>query len=300
MIAANGLPASAIAPWEAEPYRLWSLRQIAMERLEPLAFIDIGRMFGSVGAASASVGDQDIGDTLRPVVIDVLQERKELFNSLGFTSSERMVQRLLKAVASPITFVELNRQFDELVRRVEDEAGSTLFLYLQPNKTHYYEDPLGGWSETIARFPSIIFDVEEAAKCIALSRNTAAVFHLMRIMEIGLFSLATKLEVPGFNPRTNPSWDSVLKKCHAEMSLRREQRSQTWLEHARFFEEATATLEAAKLAWRNPTMHVEGVYDEERTADVWLAVRAFMRHLSTKLTDPSVASDADASSSEAS
>jgi hypothetical protein len=50
-----------------------------------------------------------------------------------------------------------------------------------------------------------------------------------------------------------------------------------------FFSTATVNLRAVKDAWRNPTMHVERVYDEELATELWGAVRAFMRHLATKL-----------------
>ncbi|HTE83781.1 MAG TPA: hypothetical protein VK821_03540 [Dehalococcoidia bacterium] len=61
------------------------------------------------------------------------------------------------------------------------------------------------------------------------------------------------------------------------------QRSPEWATDDPFFSGATAFLMAVKDAWRNPTVHVEINYDEEKALDVWNSVKAFMRHLATKL-----------------
>ncbi len=52
-----------------------------------------------------------------------------------------------------------------------------------------------------------------------------------------------------------------------------------------FCAEAAVLLRAVKIAWRNPTMHVENVYDEEKALDVLNSVKGFMRHLATRLSE---------------
>ena len=52
------------------------------------------------------------------------------------------------------------------------------------------------FGDDVARaFPSSKGDIDEAGKCLALDRGTACVFHLMRILEIGLQLLAAKLGI---------------------------------------------------------------------------------------------------------
>jgi len=134
-----------------------------------------------------------------------------------------------------------------------------------------------------AKFPSAIVDVEEAGKCLALQRSTACVFHLMRVMETGLRILAVTLNEPSLDAKRNPSWDAILKKCRDELTKPLAQRAPEWANDDAFFSGAAATLMAVKDAWRNPTMHVEITYDEEKAADVWNCVGAFMRHIADKL-----------------
>jgi hypothetical protein len=128
-------------------------------------------------------------------------------------------------------------------------------------------------------------DIEEAGKCLACNRSTAAVFHLMRVMEVALRVLAKTLNDQRLDPKRNPSWDSILKKCREELEKDRRNRAPEWVTDEVFFSSVATTLMGVKDAWRNPTMHVEINYDEERALDVWNHVRAFMRHLATKLSE---------------
>jgi hypothetical protein len=131
------------------------------------------------------------------------------------------------------------------------------------------------------RFPSTSDDIEEAGKCLGMGRNTAAAFHLMRVLEVALRRLAAALNVT----ITNPSWDAILDKCDREMKARRDARSPGWLRDEPFFTEAAALLRNIKFAWRNPTMHIERRYNDEEAREVWDAARAFMRHLATELSE---------------
>jgi len=142
------------------------------------------------------------------------------------------------------------------------------------------------FGETVAdRFPSASVDVEEASRCLALGRATACVFHLMRTMEIGLRVVAKSLNDPRLDPKTNPTWHNILKKGDEELQKPIGQRAPEWAKNDHFFSEAQANLRAVQFAWRNPTMHVEINYDPEKAGDVMQAVKAFMRHLASVLSE---------------
>lgn len=44
-------------------------------------------------------------------------------------------------------------------------------------------------------FPSALEDIKEVGNCYATDRNTACVFHCMRVVEYGLRALAKRLRV---------------------------------------------------------------------------------------------------------
>lgn len=48
------------------------------------------------------------------------------------------------------------------------------------------------------------------------------------------------------------------------------------------FEGLVASLDAVKVAWRNPTMHVENKYLPEEAEHIFVAVKGFMRALAER------------------
>lgn len=158
---------------------------------------------------------------------------------------------------------------------------SLIYFAIEPDKQSLLEKNLFG-EKVAAVFSSAVFDIEEAGKCLVFERWTASVFHLMRVMEVGLRVLGNTLKLP---TTTNRNWDSILKKCDSELAKPLAQRSPEWASDDAFFSNATAMLRAVKDAWRNPTMHIEKTYTEEQAEDVWNAVKGFIRSLATKLEE---------------
>jgi hypothetical protein len=60
----------------------------------------------------------------------------------------------------------------------------------------------------------------------------------------------------------------------------------SWAADKDFLEGAVGMLQAVKTAWRNPTMHPEKVYTEEDAKRIYTNVETFIRHLATKLGEP--------------
>jgi hypothetical protein len=168
---------------------------------------------------------------------------------------------------------------------VTHALGRPQFKVIPTEKLRFFDQPRKEFGDAVVtRFGPIEFDVEEAGKCYAAGRDTASVFHLMRIMEVGLRALGASLNDPRLDPKRNPSWDAILQKCSEELDKPLKDRSVEWRQDEEFYSYATANLRAVKNAWRNPTIHVERRYEPDEAEDVWNAVRAFMRHLSQKLT----------------
>lgn len=199
-------------------------------------------------------------------------------NSLPFT--KRHVERILEDLDSFPDHATLEHRFVELGHRLTDEASEKNVFIMPSDRVQYYDRP-HLFGETVDQvFPTATLDIEEAGKCYAMGRNTACVFHLMRVMEVGLRGLSDLLGNPNDGA---PNWGQILSRCDRELQ-RPTQRSAEWNADPTFFSEATAQLRAVKDAWRNPTMHVEASYDEERTLDIWNAVSAFMRSLARKMS----------------
>jgi hypothetical protein len=117
-------------------------------------------------------------------------------------------------------------------------------------------------------------DIEEAGKCLAFGRSTAAVFHLMRVMEVGLKALSKNLGIP-----YAPSWESYLKQMQERIETKHKLKSVSWKRDEPFFRDALGDLQAVKVAGRNPTMHVVRRYTPEESQGVYLTVRTFMKRI---------------------
>lgn len=273
------------------PFRLISLREI-MEIINPSGLVGHGYnlmlyqsmpMVFQTFPRTFDVYSPVLPDGANPILTS-LQVLESDCIGLGLIYTLPKVRRLIQWLQSEsISYVELAAECKDIYERVNDELNTRFFFSIDSKYVPYYNDFTTAWAGVMGHFPSTLSDIEEASKCFALNRYTATVFHMMRVMEVGLRVLGASLKDPDLDPKTNPSWDRILRRCRAELSKSLQDRSPEWRSDEPFFSNASARLMAVKDAWRNPTMHVEQVYTEETSLDVFNHVQAFMRHLATKL-----------------
>jgi hypothetical protein len=125
------------------------------------------------------------------------------------------------------------------------------------------------------------FELDEAAKCLALARPTAAVFHLMRIMEIGIRALARCLNIPDPLKPAERNWGYILGEIKKGADLRWPTAAVRVGDGA-LFEQLHASLDAVRNPWRNATMHVEKKYTDDEAEHIFVAVKGFMKKLSDR------------------
>jgi HEPN domain-containing protein len=273
--------------WESAPYGVVPL--LEMLRLYADIFL---KLFSEIEAIGSKCSALELVSSLTESSKTVPQDRcLEVYaktgvfaglcgqHGLSSTASKcARIHRTLEERHMRATYGELHQWLGELRDRLEDELRSELFLHLRPSEARFYELPTEEWKESISKFHQITSDVEEAAKCFALGRYTGAVFHLQRVMEFGLKTLAVKVGKP-FDKNT---WDAHLKDIEKELEARYKAAGARTSDES-FYSEAAAQIGHVKVAWRNPTMHIDRTYTEEVAKDIWNAVKAFMRHLSAKL-----------------
>jgi hypothetical protein len=103
------------------------------------------------------------------------------------------LQTLLVSLTTPGKEKTKKRIFKHFVEtsleRLPDEMSTKIYFQLPHARKELFEEPRKPWEEVIARFPNAIQDIDEAAKCFALSRYAACVFHCVQIIEHGLLPL---------------------------------------------------------------------------------------------------------------
>lgn len=182
------------------------------------------------------------------------------------------------AQAAPSKVTELISAVYHVLR---SETRAKTYLEIPFERLPYYSHtkPIFGKDVDIA-FSAVTFEIAEASKCFALSRYTACVFHLMRIVEFGLSCAADCLQVPRPTKDGERNWGAILRKLNNAI----EQKSD-WNDpkDKALFGEIYASADAIKSSWRNPTMHVERTYTDEEARELIDLVRAFMQRLARRM-----------------
>jgi len=169
---------------------------------------------------------------------------------------------------------QIHNRLQEVILRAGKELESVKFLFVSGTHVPHYEIPADGWEAAIKEFPEIQSDVEEANRCFALSRTTASVFHMMRVMEAGIRRLAARLD---------PTIDVTLSWGLLEPLINNAVNAlpRTEAERKSKLAAAAAHFHNVRWAWRNETMHPKAVYSETEASEVLAAVRAFINTLAT-------------------
>lgn len=166
-------------------------------------------------------------------------------------------------------------ELNTIVMRIFDEVRDRRFLSVGSDYAKYYS--VAHYSpEVSAKFPSVMSELEEAGKCLALELPTACVFHLMRTMEIAVRATAACLSVPNPVQGGDRNWGNMIGNIKTAMKAKWPNNAARFSGDGQFFESLVASLEAVKNPWRNATMHVENTYTMEEAQRIWSAVEGFM------------------------
>jgi hypothetical protein len=218
-------------------------------------------------------------------VIPLLED----FDRLGLVVSRQWAEQIQRCIVGtiPLTPPHFAEMLKCLRGTLEKELNTQLIYLIPKERAGFIESQKPQFNDAVRkRFPLGTVEVERAGKAYALGLPNACVFHLMRAMEHCLKALGKSLKESSLDPRGNPSWDAILKRCNAELEKKdRKERTPEWNANEEFFNGATADLRAVKSAWRNPTMHVGRDYEDDEALDILNAVSGFIRHLAPKISE---------------
>lgn len=204
---------------------------------------------------------------------------KHLTEAIPLPAVVPHMERISRTLDGMHSQEELIALMAELKNRLEDDLERQLFFHVKAERAPYYDNPTPFGIEVSAAYPTARDDIEAAGKCLALEQGTAAVFHLMGVMEIGLRSLGHALGIP-----YAPSWESYIRQITTNMGVEHKKKPDDWKENEDFYRDLLGDLVAVKNAWRNPTIHVKRKYLPDEAEEVFRAARTFMKRASTKLS----------------
>ena len=269
--------------------RLWSLWQV-METFSVHKLMGIVRGLVNTTAV-ADNGSEPIREGFREHIIRDFTSLLAECWSLGLPVSSKQIESVLSLLALGGSRGESNavaRAANMIASTIETELSTRLVFFVAPENARFYEsdEPLFG-KEFETKFPSAAFELDEVGKCLAFKRPTAAVFHLMRLAEIGINSVADCLGLPAPTKAGDRNWGNILNKVKMEMDRRNNASPKGWSRPTdqEFFAGIYVSLDAVRVAWRNATMHVENKYNDEEAEHIFIAMRGFMKKVASRLDE---------------
>lgn len=263
------------------------LNWLEMLRLQPENFLGLGYLLGDATQALNQYDASKFPDLTTEEMGEWLKSTRLICKKFELALSAKCIGEVLSDMETcPVDSIAFKTKLECLFQLIMNEMEAELYLCV-PKKKDRAKLYLSSTksivgSQCCTRFKSIKRDLEESAKCFALGRCTASVFHLMRVLEICLHAAEDSLKLPRLK---DPNWGVCLARWHAHAIPKLSQSHPVYTAHEAFYKSVRATLCAVKDAWRNPTMHVERDYNETESRDIFTAVCVFARNLAEEIDE---------------
>jgi hypothetical protein len=187
---------------------------------------------------------------------------------LSLVSAEKLRIQLFEN--NELTTNDFVSRVEELSSRLSDELGNKLLVVISTQSLRYLKVNKPPYDESmIKEFPEIEVELIEATTCLAYEVPTAAVFHLMRAMEIAVRNLGTLLGISNIEI----SWGKLLSSIESEIKKMPDgTKKDNWSENK-------SLLYHVKQAWRNTTMHPKKSYSLIESTQIYDAVQSYLNNL---------------------
>lgn len=263
-----------LQPWIAEPFQLitwWDMEQFSAEDFFYMSAQLSSLMFYAEQAQKSEPTGVVTADSIKAFG-DLIEDITGKCEKLGLSVSVMTAGTLLTILKTPgMIFGKLAPHVHELRANIGREMQLHLFFHVPAAQAKFYDQKELFGPNVGGKFPAIQFDMVEASNCYALGRGTACVFHLMRIMEVGVQQLGTKL---GVALAAEKNWQNILDEVNKALKALPPKAESTIA-----MSQASANLYAVKLAWRNEVMHPNDTYTLEEAENLILQVKLFMKQL---------------------
>jgi hypothetical protein len=222
----------------------------------------------------------------------------QLCRAAHFSNAAATIQTTLRWLSSERQVNAAKaREIEHLLAVVHGEFEARQFFHLSNDRAKYFNAVRLFGEEVDSAFPYARDDIREAGNCMATERNTAAVFHLMRVVEWGLRALCGSLGMRQVRrskrshiPLAWADWETLLNQLQPRIEsrinkLKRGARRQAEQE---FYYPILQDIRGIKDAWRNQVMHTRSEYSRVQADAVFEHVRRIMSTLATRISENTV------------
>lgn len=274
---------SQLPPWFQNPFKLISW--LEMERFSASLFCAVTAYLERLKTeARLAQSDSKLQQARIDEIKTVLSDAANVLRSLQLQVTEALAKNIVSEICDRWTPLYMLAKVESVLLSFDSEMGSHLFFWVPAHRASWYDkkaDEIVG-ALCCQRFPSVEREVEEAARCYALDRYTAAVVHLGRASEAGVQAIARAI---GFTP-SHDNWTLVFRELGTQAALPSAKQPQHWATHGAFLNVVWADLRAIGKGWRNNAAHlIKPNHTEEEAKDLMTAVPMFLRDLATQMDE---------------
>jgi hypothetical protein len=159
---------------------------------------------------------------------------------------------------------------------IHSELDSELFFQMEPTRLEYWGTDWLLGSPIYHAFPMAHEEIQSAGRCYAYGEPVACVFHLMRVIDAGLRSVADSLNIP-YNAR---NWSGIADKLQSNMEEKYKNKTDDWKQKEPFYASILTDIQSISRAHRNPVLHeVEKKYTDADAFYLLTVTERFMGHL---------------------
>jgi len=290
--------------------KIWNLLEIVKEinvkdLTEALQWIEVNRLM-----FEGSPKDQKINRSEKKAGAGHLRRMAVVCEKMGFRESVSTIQEAIEWFdGQESEGAVLAAHLAHVQATINARMPYVRFFILANDRLKYYDNLEIFGDQVVSKFPSAKFDITEALNCLALERNTAAVFHLMRVAEWGMRALAADLGVKGvpknrkavskaavaslpptrtkYTPIEFSEWEKILQELSNSVAQKMQNTKRGSKKQAlqEFYYPVLQDIQAIKDAYRNHVMHTRRVYSQEDADAVLSHVLRIMKVLATKVSE---------------
>jgi hypothetical protein len=236
------------------------------------------------------------------------ETHKQIVETVGKLFSYFSLGTVTEKLQLSLYQLENNRRMDasaigtelrNIREAISTESYRHCFLRVVPERSTFINQSALLGDEVAQAFPSAIPDIREAGNCLAAECNTAAVFHLMRVVEWGLRALCvdlgfrrvkSKFKKSGklhYSPIAYSEWEKLLDELQdrADAKISRLRRGVNKQNTQQFYYPALQDIRGIRDAWRNHTMHTRDEYNHEDADAILTHVKRLMGTLATRVAE---------------
>jgi hypothetical protein len=186
---------------------------------------------------------------------------------------------------------ELLWKMDALLSLMQSEMEKHLYFSVQGDLTRYIDAKALFGSQVGLAFPSVELDLKEAGNCLALGRNAATIFHLMRVAEIGLWELGRDRQIPlaKSGKIEFTEWGLIIKELEdAVKAIQQWPNCSTKEDAHKFYNHAVVEIRAFNDGWRRHAAHARANMpptSPEEARALWGHVERFMKTLAGRIAE---------------